>query len=348
MTMSLNRLLSLRSLRARPVRMFLSMFGIVLGVAAILAIGISNQTAMLSVSNLFKETSGKANLIVTASEEVSEGFSEKILPRLETYQGILTAAPSINIQTLLAAEAPPSTLGLTFFGENSGGLTVFGIDPTLDQEAREYTVVEGNFLASDLNAEEIVFVKDYAQENDIQVGKWVEIIASTGVEKLRVVGLLAKQGAGQLNNGAFGVIPLKTAQRLFYREDRLDQVDLVVDPESSGSTELENLRVDMQAHLGNKYSVVYPASQGRRMTEMLSSYQIGLNFLSGMALFVGAFLIFNAFQMTVVERTREFGMLRTVGMTRNQVTRQVLFEATFLGILGSALGVGLGIFLARG
>jgi putative ABC transport system permease protein len=346
--MSLNSLLSLRSLRARPVRMFLSMFGIVLGVAAILAIGISNQTAMLSVTNLFKETSGKANLIVTSSKGDSEGFSDKILPRLETYPNVVNAAPSLNITTLLAKEAPPSQLGLTFFGENAGGLTLLGIDSSRDQQAREYSVVEGNFLSSDLNADEIVLVKDYAQDNELEVGKWVEIVASTGVEKLRLVGLIAKQGAGQSNNGAFGVIPLQTAQRLFYRDDRLDQVDLVINPERTGSSELENLRADLQNHLGSQYSVVYPASQGRRMTEMLSSYQIGLNFLSGMALFVGAFLIFNAFQMTVVERTREFGMLRTVGMTRSQVTRQVLFEAVLLGILGSALGVVLGIFLARG
>ncbi len=81
---------------------------------------------------------------------------------------------------------------------------------------------------------------------------------------------------------------------------------------------------------------------------MLGSYQIGLNFLSGMALFVGAFLIYNAFSMTVVERTREFGMLRTVGMTRRQITWQVLIEAGILGIIGSILGVGLGVLLARG
>ncbi|MCK7530802.1 MAG: ABC transporter permease [Marinilabiliales bacterium] len=55
------------------------------------------------------------------------------------------------------------------------------------------------------------------------------------------------------------------------------------------------------------------------MTQMLQNYQIGLNFMSGIALFVGAFLIYNAFAMTVVERTREFGMLRTIGMTRGQV-----------------------------
>jgi putative ABC transport system permease protein len=63
---------------------------------------------------------------------------------------------------------------------------------------------------------------------------------------------------------------------------------------------------------------------------------------------VGAFLIYNAFSMTVVERTREFGMLRTVGMSRAQVTRQILAEAAVLGIIGSCLGLGLGIVMARG
>lgn len=346
--MSLSRLLTFRSLRARPGRMLLSTFGIVLGVAAILAIGITNQTAMLSVTRLFQETSGKANLIVTSTEADNDGFSEKILPRLSTYTGVVTAAPSIQIQTLLAKEAPPSQLGITFFGEDVSGLTLYGIDANLDGQVREYKLAGGEFLSSDQNADEIVLVKDYAEENELTVGGWIEIIASTGVEKLRLVGVIAKEGAGQTNNGAFGVIPLKTAQRLFYRDDKLDQVDLVVAAEKTGQAELESLRANLQVHLGSRYSAVYPASQGRRMTEMLSSYQIGLNFLSGMALFVGAFLIFNSFQMTVVERTREFGMLRTVGMTRSQVTRQVLIEAGAMGTIGSAMGVGLGIFMARG
>lgn len=81
---------------------------------------------------------------------------------------------------------------------------------------------------------------------------------------------------------------------------------------------------------------------------MLDTYQLGLNFFSMIALFVGAFLIYNAFSMTVVERTREIGMLRTLGMTRRQVMGQILTEATFVGIIGSALGVGVGILLARG
>jgi putative ABC transport system permease protein len=330
------------------MRMLLSTFGIVLGVAAILAISITNQTAMLSVTRLFQETSGKANLIITNTETDADGFSEKILPRLETYRGVQAAVPSLHLQTLLANEVLPSQLGLTFFGENVGGLTLYGIDPASDSLARDYKIVEGVLLPGGLNADEVVLVKDYANENEVKVGDWLEIVAGGEVEKLRVVGLMSKEGAGQLNNGAFGIIPLTTAQRLFYRDGRLDQIDLVIAPEQTDSTELEKLRLELQTYLGARYSVVYPASQGRRMTEMLSSYQIGLNFLSGMALFVGAYLIFNAFQMTVIERMREFGMLRTVGMTRGQVTRQVLVEALTLGVVGSILGVAAGIFLARG
>jgi putative ABC transport system permease protein len=70
--------------------------------------------------------------------------------------------------------------------------------------------------------------------------------------------------------------------------------------------------------------------------------------MSGIALFVGAFLIYNAFAMTVIERTREFGMLRTIGMTRRQVIGQVFVEAGLLGFVGAGLGIGLGILLARG
>jgi putative ABC transport system permease protein len=84
------------------------------------------------------------------------------------------------------------------------------------------------------------------------------------------------------------------------------------------------------------------------MSQMVSNYQIGLNFLSAIALFVGAYLIYNSFTMNVVERTREYGMLRTIGMTRRQITGMVLFDSLIIGVAGSVLGVLVGIFGSRG
>ncbi len=347
--MKLERLLTLRSLRSRPLRLLLSLFGIVLGVAAILSISITNQTAMESVNRVFKDTSGKANLIVTSSEIDSRGFSEKILNRVASYSGVDAAVPSVQIQTILVGDAAPSQVGMSFFGMEAGGLSLYGIDPQQDPLVRSYTITSGSFLSPDQDdSAEIVLVDSYADEHDLKVGDAVEIDTEAGLEQLRLVGLIAKEGPGQINNGAFGVIPLATAQKLFYREGKVSQIDVLAVPEFSGTEALDSLRTSLQSYLGKDYSVLYPASQGQRMTQMLGSYQIGLNFLSGMALFVGAFLIYNTFSMTVVERTREFGMLRTIGMSRNQVTRQVLIEAVVLGIVGTALGIGLGVLMARG
>ncbi len=346
--MRLARLLTLRSVRTRPLRTLLSTFGIVLGVAGILAIGITNLTALESITELFKGTSGNSNLIIVNADTSAQGFSERTLRRISNVQGIAHAIPSLRIKTMLAGNAP-SEMELSFFGASMGGLTLYAIDPVLDLKAREYTMTAGNFFAeNDPNAYEIILVENFAQDNDIQLKDRLEILTPNGIEKLRVIGLMAKEGPGQLNNGAFGVIPLRTGQKFFNRIDDLDQIDIVATTDHNSSAQLDILKTTLQDRLGENYSVVYPAAQGKRMTQMLGNYQIGLNFLSGIALFVGAFLIYNAFTMTVVERTREWGMLRTIGMTRRQVTAQVVAEAIVLGVVGSMLGVALGIFMARG
>lgn len=345
--MKLLSLLSLRSLLIRPTRVLLSTFGIVLGVAAIIAIGVTNQVALESVTRLFENTSGRANLIITSRKSGDKGFQENIVSRVEKLPQIVAALPSLQVQTVLAKESQSNEIGLSFFGANLGGLLLYGIDPGRDNLVREYSITTGRFLSPDSQADEIVLVKSFADENELKVNNYIEIVASGEIVKLRIVGLMEKEGVGQLNNGAFGVLPLGTAQKLFDRQEEIDQIDLILPPEIS-SDQLEMERQSLQSFLGDAYSVIYPASQGRRMTQMLSNYQIGLNFLSAMALFVGAFLIYNAFSMTVVERTREFGMLRTLGMTRLQVVSQVLVEAVLMGGVGSILGLGLGLLMARG
>jgi putative ABC transport system permease protein len=344
--MSIVRTLTLRSIKARPTRVLLSTFGIVLGVAAILGIGITNQTALDSVELLFEDTAGKTDLMVI-SAEADGGFSENVLQQFGRISEVKYAIPSVQIITTQGDASSQSNIGLSFFGMDSGGIQLYGIDPEIDREARNYQITQGRFLDPIKDKNEIVLVDSFAEENDLHLNDDFEIITETGIEKLSIVGLMEKKGAGQINNGAFGVIPILIAQKLFYRTGELDQIDLILKSEYSTSNEIDKIKEKIQDLLGIQYSVVYPASQGQRMTQMLSNYQIGLNFLSGMALFVGAFLIYNAFSMNVVEKTREIGLLRTVGMTRSQIIRLIIYEAFILGVIGSILGMLLGILLAR-
>src|SRR5205085_12429608 len=68
----------------------------------------------------------------------------------------------------------------------------------------------------------------------------------------------------------------------------------------------------------------------------------------GIALLVGAFVIFNTLSITVAQRTREFATLRTLGASRKQVMRSVRLEGLVIGLLASAIGLVLGIGIAKG
>jgi putative ABC transport system permease protein len=346
----LTRLVTFRSIRLHLLRFSLSGFGIVLGVAAMLAINVTNRTALTSIEELFQSTSGNAKLTITSADsESSQGFPEQIRLKVGNTAGVSLSVPLVKAQTMLSQDATPEQLTLGMFGTSiAGELQLFGIDPAMDQKIRSYKQVDGHFLSDDPSAREIVLVDEYAEDKEVEIDEWIGVLTPNGVEQLKIVGLIAKDGAGQTNNGDFGVLPLGTAQELFNRDGYLDQVDILTSETNPNTQALEALKDTLQSRLGMEYTVSFPANQGERMTQMLQNYQIGLNFMSGIALFVGAFLIYNAFAMTVIERTREFGLLRTIGMTRGQVTAQMLLEAAILGVFGSILGLALGVLLARG
>ena len=346
--MSLLRLVTFRSLGSRKGRVLLSTFGIILGVAAFLAIRVTNQTAIETVGQLFEDTSGKADLVVTTNETSRRDLTDKILNRAESTEGIEAAVPSVQARTELAENLASNQIDLGFLGINLSGLLLYGIDSSSESLVRDYQVVQGRLLNDELDAGEIVLVESYAVDNELQIGDWVQILTPVGVQDLKLVGLIARDGPGQINNGSFGLVPIETLQTLFERGNELDQIDIVTSISGGNSQGLEAVKSELQNRVGEDFTVIYPASQGERATQMLYGYQIGLNFLSGMALFVGVFLIYNAFSMTVVERTRELGFLRTVGITRWQITLQVLAEAILLGMIGSFIGVAFGLLLARG
>ena len=152
-----------------------------------------------------------------------------------------------------------------------------------------------------------------------------------------------------MNSGAVAFVPMSVVQELFARGGQLDQIDIVSRPDIGSSTSrLAALRKEIQDKLGNKYLVNYPAQRGQVVTQQLATYQQGLSFFSMIALFVGGFLIYNAFTMTLVERTQELGLLRALGVSRRQVLQLVMIEAGLLGVIGSIFGVMFGLILAQG
>lgn len=344
--MKLLRLVTLRSLSTRWLRSILTLFGIILGVAAMFSINSVNQNAYDSITRLFEGTSGKVALEVHSAANVG-GFSEEILTSVNNTQGVLQAVPVIMLPASFPQETPEE-VSLDFFGMDSGGIILYGIDPQEDLKVRDYTISQGVFLEDASSEIQIVLVEDYALELDIQIGQEINIITANGPAQVKVVGLIKKDGAGLMNMGKFGVIHWEAAQKLLEREGEIDRIDIITQAKEKNTEFLETLKETLGQSLGEDYTAAYPANQGEQMSQMLTGYQLSLNFMAGIALFVGAFLIYNALSMTVAERSRELALLRCVGMTRRQITFQVIFEGFVLGIVGALLGVGAGILMSLG
>lgn len=357
-------LLALRSLRLRLSRTLLTTGAVTLGVAVILATNIAILSTETSILRLFNDASGKADLIVISANTTRPGFSEQVLRRITSAANVAAAVPSIEVQTQPVdakggdnqppPDAASSSTGVSiesssdYFLYDKSRLLIWGIDPLLDPLAREYKISAGRFLSEAENGYEVVLVEDYAKANEINLGDDLHITTPGGSEYLRVVGLMSKEGAGRVNSGDFGIMHLSAAQYLFNRADELDQVDVVVASGVASGAGLDALKASLQDRLGDVYSVTYPASKSRRVIQMIETYSLGLSLFSSVTLFVGMFLIYNVLAMTVAERTREIGMLRAVGMLRNQVALQTLTEAAVIGVVGSILGILAGMLLARG
>lgn len=342
--------LALRNMHDRPIRTLLTALGIVLGVAVVLAVSITNDSTLASIRHIFDQAAGHADLVITSNGMIGEPFADEALVRVRRLPEVQLALPVVSGRVLLASDAHKWGLDVSVGGMHTANdLLLFGVDPARDRLIRDYDLVAGSFLPAEADAYSALLVKDYAEEKKLSLGKDITILSATGQEKLRIVGLIAKSGPGLQNNGAVAIVPFETAQTLLDTRGKLTQIDVLANPDIAVSPrKLETLRQALASALGHGYQVLYPAARGQIVARMLASYQTGLSFFSAVALFVGAFLIYNTFTMTVVERTRAIGMLRLLGATRGQIMTLVLIEAAVLGILGAMAGVGFGILLARG
>jgi putative ABC transport system permease protein len=336
----------LRGLGTRPWRTLLTMLGVVLGVAVVLAVQVTNQSTMASIESIFDRATGKAELLVVPPGEETH-LEGDLLGRVQRTAGVLVAAPGVWVTTSLVSDIQDTT---TLWG--SEGLQVgrpfelHGIDLELDPLVHVYTLENGRMPLP--GRYETLLPQKYAQEKALKLGDWLEIVTLKGTEKLRIVGLLGEEGAAMSNSGAVAFAPLEVVQDMFNLGDAFNEIAVQVAPGIGSSVEaLAAVKTDLSDRLGRSGQVIYPAARSDLVPRMLSSYQLGLLFFSIIAVFTGAFLIYNTFSMTVVERTQEIGMLRAIGMSRGQILSMVLIEAAFMALIGSSLGVVAGLFLAR-
>ncbi|MBI3741256.1 MAG: ABC transporter permease [Chloroflexi bacterium] len=328
--------LALRNLWVRKLRTLITASGILLGVAAMLAVSVMGASTTQSLREFFAQSSGRASLTISDAGRSGDGLEGKALARVRAFEGVADAA-ALTFNRVLYQEK-----------DRTSALNIAGIDPDADRRLRTYNVIAGRFLSKGEKSFNIVLVDKFAANRSIALGDTISAILSNGRDvKFKVIGLMTTEGAGQMNSGNVGFINLEVAQNIFERGDRIDQIDLIAKPEIANDVSaLSLLKARLQSALGANYVVALPAATGESVSQALGGLNIGLAIFSVIAVFVGMLLIYNTFAMTVAERTREIGMLRSLGATKRQILILVMIEAGLLGIVGTLAGIGGGLFLS--
>ena len=332
MIFALLRTVSWRHGTHHRLRTALTFFGIALGVAVVVAIAVVNRSLSTSFQSTIDRIAGKAVLQVANGES---GIAESLYPIIRDTAGVQDAAAAV--EGFLPVVGKP--------GER---LYVYGVDLLTDFAIREHQFAEGQFgfdQALDFIARpgSIALTESFSRRLKLPIGSTVSLFTSEGRRDFTVRALLKEQGTAKVFGGSFALMDLPAAQRVFGKEGKLDIVDLTVEPGMS----IETVQHRLRERLNGAAEVERPRKRGEQIELLLTSFRVGLFFVSLIALFVGFFLIYNTVSVSVVQRKKELGTLRCLGMKRSELLRLIIAEALLLALAGSFFGALLGWLLAR-
>jgi putative ABC transport system permease protein len=187
-----------------------------------------------------------------------------------------------------------------------------------------------------------------AKDEGFKVGDTIGIVTRGPIQEFTISGTAQFPGQESLGGATFAIFTLPEAQRLFNKEGELDAISIA----ASQGTSPEQLVDEIGAILPQNTQVrtgVQETQEAQQdieeFTNIISYILLAFGFI---ALFVGAFVIFNTLSITVAQRVREFATLRTIGASRRQILGSVILEALVIGTLASLAGLFIGLGLAKG
>jgi putative ABC transport system permease protein len=306
----------------------------------ILAMRIVGAAVEQAAANARTSRLAGADLQVTSatSAYIRAGLAAEIAGRTE----IEEASPIYQRpEGAVDRDAAQEALRGSYAGTGTG-LMLLGVDP--DKVLMPYQLVEGAFFSTP-QAHQVLLPKSWADQRKVTPGMELSLATQSQVHRYTVVGLLEERPEDKLAGRATAWMPLATMQAAFETPDVATAILIRLAPGTLPDTAREQLQED----LGALYVVASATgTSGGIDSPMLMIVDAALPFAGLTILLAGAFLVYNAFAITLTERQREIGQLRTLGMTRRQILRQVLLEALLVALLGAAIGLPVGFVLGRG
>lgn len=335
---------ALRALWGRKLRTLLTMVAIVLGVATVSGTYVLTDSISAAFDSIFQGIYRGTDAAITGTSAIGDtggaadvpAFDERLLDQVKQVPGVAAAIGGVGGEAHIIGKNGKS---ITFGGAPNLG---FSVDPS-QPRFNSLALQKGAWPGSG----EVVIDTSTASKKHIAVGSTVRIQARGGAEPFRVSGLVKFGAAASLGGATLSGFDLKTAQHLFGKVGKLDQIRVAGKQGVAPEVLISRIRAILPAHTQVRTGDDQATSDASDTTSFLDFLQNFLLAFGGIALFVGAFVIANALSITIAQRTREFATLRTIGASRRQVLRSVLLEALVIGVLASVTGLFVGLGLAK-
>jgi putative ABC transport system permease protein len=302
-----------------PWQLGLAILGIALGVAVVLAVDLAKASARQSFTLAMDRVTGQATHRIVGG---ARGVPETLYAALRLERGIRQAGP------VLAGYLPHAD-------QKGQLLQILGVDPFAEGPFREPAA---DLTGGDFNLTALLLETDAALLPEA-LGEQVTLRRGEQHFTLRRAGTLE----GPELDGLI-ITDLATAQTLLGRPGVLSHIDLILPEGPAG----ERLAAELRDWLPVGLRLERPAERDQATADLSAAFALNLTAMSLLALVVGMFLIYNAITFSVVQRRPLLGMLRALGVSRRELFVGVLGEALLLGLVGTALGVVLGIWLGSG
>jgi putative ABC transport system permease protein len=315
-----------------PLRSLLIIVGISLGVALYVSTEAAARAMFSAFNELVTRVSARADLTI---QDAGAGVSSEMLGDVSEVEGVDHAAATLELTTQ-AIE----------YGES---LLVLGVDLLGDLHFLPFNVTEGE---SRVIEDPLAFVNDplailvarrFAVRHGLSKGSTLRLLTADGPKDFHVRGILEDSGPAASFGGQVIVMFLDAAQVSFSRGTSVDRIDVAVAPGARAA----DVQSRILKKLGPGLSVENPDRLGTHLRELVLPVHAALSLTELVALLVGAFLVYNAVGIAVVQRSREIGILRALGVTRGRTVRLLCLESAVLALPAVVLGLLIARSLSR-
>ncbi len=333
--------LTFKNLWARKWRSLMTAIAVIFGIALVAGTYVLTDTTNGAFNDIFVGANENTDVAITAKQQVQQDdgstppFDASILKEVQAVDGVRIASGDVFSQGAILDKDGDST---------GGGFSPQFIASTSPESLETVDYVEGRKPET---PKEAALDEAAAERADLKLGDTILLVGTGKATPFTLVGL-TRLGGASFGGTSIAQVILPVAQKLTGEQGEFDQITVGaedgVSPEELRDRISEVVPGDLRVETGQENA----ERQASEIKDTLSFLSIALLAFAAISLFVGSFVIFNVFSITVAQRTREFGMLRTLGAGRPQILRTVLIEGFLIGVFASIAGILVGIGLAEG